>query len=616
MLASSFSLPVKDVPSDQNLVRALAMEKVKKPITNYYHHRTFGKPVRTAKEYIKSGLKVRNNPVLSIHVPIDWAANPNNDQNWLFQKNATYVLSPLLLAYKETEDDLYLSHAKNVLLDWIEYHGTHQNPFQWYDMGTGIRAAHLAFIIEHELRRPEVDSTAVIQLIQSALEHIDQLADPEKLATGNHAYFQLVGLAALCKSLEYLTDCPSHLKYATEQLSRIIISQFTIEGIQREHSPDYHHFSLKRAQQIVDTGWFTLSEEAERRLFLAEENHQWLIHPNAYISMIGDSDRGNPTRIRRALVKQRNQNSWQFGKLFRESGYAILREKSNYRQEESYLIFWAGEERPGQEPSHPYAHSHADNFTFEWTEGNRPILTDSGKYSYEEDEWRDFFRSTRAHNSVEIDQTDHVNEISVNSWWNRKHVPEIVEFVTESSPLQSVKAKTKYKGAEVEHTRQLVLQPGRWLVIVDKLEGGQDHDFSQWFHFHEDWRIEEKDDQLWGVSQDTTLQILDLTHEAEGSIHRGEASPQIQGWISTSYLTKTERSVVGLHRRGSSVLYATLIHLDEEVRNTSLIVDDSGDIAGACWHTEHAAEGFRFQPRGVKHLTSECSQPEKRSHRQ
>ena len=188
--------------------------------------------------------------------------------------------------------------------------------------------------------------------------------------------------------------------------------------------------------------------------------------------------------------------------------------------------------------------------------------------------------------------------------------------MTESSPLQSIKAKTKYKASDVEHTRQLILQPGKWLVVVDKLEGSQDHDFSQWFHFHEDWLIEKEGDQLWGVNQDKTLQILDLTHQSERSIHRGEASPQIQGWLSTSYLSKTERSVVGLHRRGSSVLYATLVHLDEEVRNTSLIVDDSGNIAGACWHTEDTAEGFRFQPRGVKHLTSDCSQSETRSHRQ
>src|SRR5438067_13909420 len=77
-----------------------------------------------------------------------------------------------------------------------------------------------------------------------------------------------------------------------------------------------------------------------------------------------------------------------------ESGYAIFRPRDG-----ASLIVDVGPPCPDYLP----AHAHADMLSFELCLGGRRVIVDSGVYTYEAGEWRDLFRSTRAHNTVEVD---------------------------------------------------------------------------------------------------------------------------------------------------------------------------------------------------------------------
>ncbi len=213
-------------------IRAIAAWKRTQPGERYYLHHTFKRPAERAEEYASSGLKVRSNPPLTVTPPIDWAANPGQDNNWLYQKNATYVLMPFLQLLQQG-DAGQLDVAQAVLLDWIEYHERHDNPFQWYDMGAGIRATNLALVLDHALRREPLDLLALERLLRAAHDHARELGDPSKLAPGNHAYFQLLGIKALCRSVSVLEVCGALDPYASEEMSKLVMSQFTAEGVQR-----------------------------------------------------------------------------------------------------------------------------------------------------------------------------------------------------------------------------------------------------------------------------------------------------------------------------------------------------------------------------------------------
>ena len=52
---------------------------------------------------------------------------------------------------------------------------------------------------------------------------------------------------------------------------------------------------------------------------------------------------------------------------------------------------------------HSNVHKHADDLSFLLTYGKTDYFVDSGKYSYNEHEYRKYFRSTLAHNTITVD---------------------------------------------------------------------------------------------------------------------------------------------------------------------------------------------------------------------
>lgn len=78
---------------------------------------------------------------------------------------------------------------------------------------------------------------------------------------------------------------------------------------------------------------------------------------------------------------------------FGEGGYFVV------RSDDSFLVADFGFVCPDYLP----AHAHADLFSFELTLDGVPQVVDSGVFTYEAGKWRDWFRSTAAHNTVEVE---------------------------------------------------------------------------------------------------------------------------------------------------------------------------------------------------------------------
>src|SRR5438874_1699164 len=79
-----------------------------------------------------------------------------------------------------------------------------------------------------------------------------------------------------------------------------------------------------------------------------------------------------------------------------DSGFVVVRE------DPLWLAFRCGPSAPDFLP----AHAHADALSFQlWWRG-RPVVADPGTYTYEPGADRDWFRSTRAHSTVRVDDRD------------------------------------------------------------------------------------------------------------------------------------------------------------------------------------------------------------------
>src|SRR5690606_8540698 len=122
---------------------------------------------------------------------------------------------------------------------------------------------------------------------------------------------------------------------------------------------------------------------------------------------------------------------------------------------------------------------HADDLSIFWHEKGRDILIDPGKFGYNLGPEREYFLSTRAHNTVEIDETDFSRE-------QRDAYGSAIEYAKQTALGYVIQAHVYHRGLEATHKRQLLYRPGRFLVIVDRLAAVTPRTYTQWLHFAAD----------------------------------------------------------------------------------------------------------------------------------
>lgn len=131
-------------------------------------------------------------------------------------------------------------------------------------------------------------------------------------------------------------------------------------------------------------------------------------------------------------------------------------------------------------PDYLPAHAHADLFSFELTIGGQPVIVDSGVFEYTAGQWRDWFRSTAAHNTVEIDGRDQ-SEMWGSFRVGRRARPFDVQW-TETAAITAITG-THDGYAPLLHTRWIIHLPEpRLWFIIDRVTGPAGHTARSHIH--------------------------------------------------------------------------------------------------------------------------------------
>jgi hypothetical protein len=181
------------------------------------------------------------------------------------------------------------------------------------------------------------------------------------------------------------------------------------------------------------------------------------------------------------------------------------------------------------------AHAHADALSVEIRYGGVDILADPGTYCYHgEPEWRSYFRSTIAHNTIELDKRSQSSDGGPFLWLRHANATELrVEDIGDAAEWTA------------EHDGYLVLRPparhrrtvwldrvSRAVNIIDEIQDGS-HDVCLAFHLGPD--VEAELDGTCAVLRwpgaDTPGEALLKLPMLRWSLHRGETRP-ILGWYS------------------------------------------------------------------------------------
>jgi len=483
----------------------------------------------------------------------------------------------LAKAYFLTGNEVYAQEVERQLLSFTE-----QSPYllgvNWImPMEAAIRLVSLswitAFLKSYLAHRPQT-CAAIESLLRS---HIDYTV--ANYAAYSSANNHLIGEAA---GVFIATTCFWHLKGAQRRRNKAweilhteILRQHHPDGVNKEQAVHYQMFAfdfllmaalLAKANGIAvpKAYWKTLENSAT---FIGE-----LADHKCRIPQIGDSDDGMAVLLSspehnhvhallstaavlfnrpdwKQKVGQLDETTfWLLGKTaaekfaaldgqdnrrcaaFEHGGYYILRSNG---PADMQVIFDCGP--LGLSPL--CAHGHADCLSIVLEAYGEPFLIDPGTYTYiAKDPFRNYFRSTAAHNTLSVDDLDQ-SEMAGPFLWSSQARAQLQQWTdTEGYARLSAWHDGYQRLADpVTHHRSIELDKrSETLTITDTVEAEQVHTLALNYHFAPQCQVQQDGPNRWIIR--CQAGAIAVATDPKLSCHLFKASTNpIAGWASDRY---------------------------------------------------------------------------------
>jgi uncharacterized heparinase superfamily protein len=195
---------------------------------------------------------------------------------------------------------------------------------------------------------------------------------------------------------------------------------------------------------------------------------------------------------------------------------------------------------PGYQPGH----GHCDILSYELDYDEKQFVVDSGISGYEGDEFREYSRSTRAHNTLMIGGREQ-SEV-----WGTFRVARRATLVNAHSTARSTENGYTFAGGyrpygqrDVLHVRRFHLTGSR-LEIVDRVEGAVGSSVTSFVHFHPECQLARTEDG-YRISRGNRALLLVPNGFDSATIRRGALDP-LQGWFLPEFGKATPGNAIEL----------------------------------------------------------------------
>jgi hypothetical protein len=507
------------------------------------------------------------------------------DCKFVWEPNRHHQLVVLGRAYRATGDVRYAAAIKEQLDSWLEQcpYGIGMN---WRSpLELGIRLINWVWALDLVRDSGVLDDALRVRLLNSVYLHLWQIS--RKYSRGSSVNNHLVGEAAgVFIGSTYFHNLKHAARWrarSREILCEEILRQTYPDGCTREQALGYHLFVLQffllaglvgrwSGEDFPPAYW----ERLERMFAFVGA----LSEGGRTLPMFGDCDdgyvldlggeRGDPRpwlAVGAVLYGRADLKAWAggwsetalwlLGREGRErfetipqaeartlasgaasdAGYYLLQSGVADGPDRISVVFDCGELGMGPLA----AHGHADALAFTLRAFGGDVLVDPGTYDYfTYPQWREYFRSTRAHNTVAIDGQDQ-SEMLGPFMWGAKARAKCVLWEPSGDGGKVVGEHDGYArlADPVVHQRTLELDGlKRELTVRDDILTRGKHDVEVYFHLAENCRVTQAAPNRYEMDVGSGGVTIELDPRLSVRTLLGSEDP-IGGWVSRGYHRKT-----------------------------------------------------------------------------
>ena len=450
-----------------------------------------------------------------------WDRSPNGDPEWIFMLNRHEYMNKLLIAGWLTGDKAYVEKLKWFLFHWIQANPIlPEGTVTTRTIDTGIRCMSWQYLLLHLLGEGLMEEREAAGILESMKE---QFASLRKRYIGKYTLsnWGVLQTASICNGYlwfhEYLPSDGTE-DWAWQELERQIGLQVLDDGAHWEQSMMYHMEVLLACMTLLascrawvrienktefwrDTDWLEKAVDRMSRyvLFASGPDHLQIAQCDSDVTDVRDvmvkaAVLTGDGRYRYAGYDTADLDSaWMFGSAG-VTGYSAMAgrkpESLSLAAADAGHIFFRSS---WEEDSHftymkcgplGSGHGHADLTHISLHYRGCPILVDSGRYSYvEEEPLRPFLKSAQAHNVCVIDGESHGRPRG--SWGYDSFGQSFKNYYREQGPVHY--GEMAYHGCLMSGAHYLVIRKvmavdqGIWMIVNDiRCDGG--HEVKEYYH--------------------------------------------------------------------------------------------------------------------------------------
>lgn len=538
------------------------------------------------------------------------------DCKFVWEPNRHCHLVVLARAYRITKDERYATAALGQLESWIR-----ACPFgigmNWRSpLELAIRLINWVFTLELLRESAALSADRLKHLLPVVYQHLWEITRKYSRfsSANNHLIGEAAGVFIAASYFEGLKKSAGWRNEARDILTREIIAQTYADGGTREQATGYHLFSLEffvlagLTARNVGTDFSTAYWDRLEKMFGFVAG---LTEASNSLPMIGDADDGY-------VLDLGGRNEPQSGSCPRVASFmtigAVLFGRSDYKaltggfREPAFWLFgkdgrerfdnlsvpeqpWPLESRAMTESGYYLiqrggradpdrisllfdcgdlgflsiaAHGHADALSVILRIGGVDVLVDPGTYDYfTHPRWRNYFRSTRAHNTVTIDDTDQ-SEMLGPFLWGRRARCRLIRWLPTSRGGTVDAEHDGYTRLEdpVVHRRSVTLLDDEDVLVVrDEILAKGRHTVTLCWHFSEHCRVEQTASNQFRVEFEGGQVAMAMEPTLSVTTSFASEDP-ICGWVSRGYHRRTpSTTVIGRTTSDGDVVLTTRLNL-------------------------------------------------------